>query len=187
LSEGQGTYPALALGPPWIGRWTVKRCSDCGEWKPKTEFGAHKARKDGLRGICKGCEALRNRAWKTTNPEAIKANNERRIARDRASKGEILRFQGGCCAICGTTIISGHLDHDHNCPKHGGLALTYLTPIIRARCPCLRGILCSNCNNRIMAAIDSGLALPGPEVQWYLDNPPAQIWFALLEEWETAS
>lgn len=40
----------------------VKRCSCCGEVKPKTEFYAAVNNKDGLQGFCKACHAEKTKA-----------------------------------------------------------------------------------------------------------------------------
>lgn len=72
---------------------------------------------------------------------------------------EMLRQQGGACAICGTTTPGGngdfHVDHDHNCCDVG---------VSEKKCgSCIRGLLCSHCNvglghfrddpNKLMAAV----------------------------------
>lgn len=81
----------------------MKTCSKCKTEKPKTEFGRHKSKKDGLRCHCKEClreysvlnsEMLsaRRRAYRVENPEKISAgarayrikNPEKVAARKRA-------------------------------------------------------------------------------------------------------
>jgi|SRR5829696_2929876 len=167
----------------------MKRCSKCGEWKPKDAFSVDKSKKEGLRSNCKECSNQKQRVWARSNPEKAKAGARKRDALCRVLKAEILKFQRGECAACGRTVTvdNSYLDHDHSCPTHGGTAFS--DKVLRAivqRCECFRGILCLRCNTGLMAFIDLGLALPGPEVQYYLDSPPAQLWFALLEEWEAA-
>ncbi len=51
----------------------MKRCTQCGELKPESEFYAAPGCKDGLRGNCKDCHRARGRAWYAANSEASKA------------------------------------------------------------------------------------------------------------------
>lgn len=46
-----------------------KRCTKCGEWKPRNQFCVMKANKDGLNTVCKPCGAERSRQWRKENPE----------------------------------------------------------------------------------------------------------------------
>jgi hypothetical protein len=55
----------------------MKRCRDCGEEKPLTEFYAEKACKDGLRPECKACNLARRAVW-------YERNRAREIARVKA-------------------------------------------------------------------------------------------------------
>jgi hypothetical protein len=55
----------------------MKRCTKCGEWKPRADFYAAKGCIDGLRGDCKACFAARRRVW-------YSKNREREIARVKA-------------------------------------------------------------------------------------------------------
>lgn len=52
----------------------MKRCTKCGEWKPRTEFYAAKGCIDGLRGDCKACFRVRQIAWYEKNRERAIAN-----------------------------------------------------------------------------------------------------------------
>ena len=54
----------------------MKRCKHCGRDKPRSEFYANPAAKDGLRPECKACTARRRKAW-------YAENREREIARVR--------------------------------------------------------------------------------------------------------
>lgn len=69
----------------------LKRCSKCGERKPRREFYAAKGGRDGLRGDCKECFAARAREWYSKNREKVikrvaawqAANPERHAAKQR--------------------------------------------------------------------------------------------------------
>lgn len=43
--------------------WTeaTKRCSNCGDYKPRSEFGRDRSRPDGLTYWCRGCKNARSR------------------------------------------------------------------------------------------------------------------------------
>lgn len=76
----------------------MKKCSKCGESKPRDEFPKRKSSRDGLHGWCRPCyrayytQAMRN--WRAANPERareanrqwIKNNSEAAIAKDRRWK-----------------------------------------------------------------------------------------------------
>jgi len=58
-------------------RDVMKRCTKCGELKPKSEFYKVKGGRDGLRGDCKTCHAARAREWYAKNREHSIANVKR--------------------------------------------------------------------------------------------------------------
>ena len=51
----------------------MKRCSKCGVEKDKSEFYKAKGCEDGLRGECKTCVKVRNRAYVVANREKTQA------------------------------------------------------------------------------------------------------------------
>lgn len=59
---------------------------------------------------------------------------------------EMWSRQGGCCYLCGDSLIAGrdtHVDHDHVCcPRHRSCRL------------CRRGLACSACNRILGLAAD---------------------------------
>jgi hypothetical protein len=62
-----------------------KRCKDCGEWKPLTDF--HKARgKNTWQSVCVKCHAVRSIAWAESNPEKTKAIQQRRDAKRKEQR-----------------------------------------------------------------------------------------------------
>lgn len=131
-------------------RW----CSGCEQYRLLKFFGAKSSKSSGYHSRCKPCHRAQMRAarWKKTfgiTPEQYE---------------QIKDFQGGRCAIC--QVATGHakalaVDHDHShCGKGSGCV------------DCIRGCLCSNCNNML------GFAKDDPEVFRravdYLNNPPAR-------------
>lgn len=74
---------------------------------------------------------------------------------------ELLRLQGGVCAVCRTALARGkhtHIDHDHVTKE-------------------IRGFLCRACNQAEGHIKKSGLTPSqfAERLQNYLDNPPARI------------
>ncbi len=59
----------------------TKRCSKCGEWKPRTEFYVRKDRASGLTSECKSCLKQRQRKYNATYAPVI---SERKRAEYRA-------------------------------------------------------------------------------------------------------
>lgn len=66
----------------------MKRCTKCGELKPRTEFYAEKACRDGLRGECKACFAARAKVWYGKNREKAIANAAAAEGESRTSSGD---------------------------------------------------------------------------------------------------
>jgi len=100
-----------------------KRCSKCREWLPESEFYPlrSQATRDGLSTNCNLCDLLCK--------YQITANEYR----------EILRSQGGGCAICHRVTEVVCVDHDHSC-----------CPERKRSCgKCVRGLLCPDCNGAL--------------------------------------
>ena len=53
-----------------------KRCTNCKETKPLTDFYKSKSTKDGHAYYCKVCNRIRTRQWEQANPEHVKARRE---------------------------------------------------------------------------------------------------------------
>ena len=117
-----------------------RRCPMCGEIKPSSDYSS------GTFAYCKPCAAARERSRRS---RGINAAERARYARMETLRRygltipefeEMVRSQGGQCAICGTDKPGGsgvwHVDHDHTCCSTR-----------KASCgKCLRGLLCSRCN-----------------------------------------
>lgn len=66
----------------------VKKCSKCGEVKPKIEFWKRPDRPGGLRSKCKACSTKSVNNWRRTNPDKVSSyrhyweckNHEKRLA-----------------------------------------------------------------------------------------------------------
>ena len=116
----------------WSDLGDAKRCPQCGEMKPLTEFYRNAARLDGVAPYCITCNRRRN---------------DEQVRRDRA---ELLRFLGGRCRRCGfDNPLALQVDHVNG----GGSAerrrsrASSRTMLSRAReNPDLYQLLCANCN-----------------------------------------
>lgn len=60
VPDGIGVRDLLAWvdDPDWARN---KRCSHCGEIKPRSEFTQDMSKRDGKRGVCRGCDAAARR------------------------------------------------------------------------------------------------------------------------------
>lgn len=130
----------------------MKTCTKCGKEKPLTEFGRHTHCKEGVETRCKECVRVRAKAWLINNPEKARAARKRYgqrhaarlsvIARNTLLKrkygltteqyDEMVRAQGGLCAICRKPPTRRRLAVDH-CHKTGTV----------------RGLLCDPCNSSL--------------------------------------
>lgn len=104
-----------------------KRCSSCLSWLSPTLFYPQSRLIDGLNTICQRCD------------RDVRLRRLYNISADRFD--EILRSQGGGCAICGRgpDVVSLCIDHDHSCCSN-----------TKTSCgKCIRGILCDSHNRGI--------------------------------------
>jgi len=115
-----------------------RRCPQCGVVKPGTDFSS------GTHSYCRPCAArrMRERRPATREERAKYARSEtlRRYGLTPDDFDELVRAQGGTCAICGVGSAGGqgvwHVDHDHACCSGR-----------KKSCgKCIRGLLCSRCN-----------------------------------------
>ena len=114
----------------------MKRCADCKQTKPDEEFPRNKNCKDGRHPYCKPCHNARTKESK----QRLYGGSRHYHLRQRYGIGadefdELVRQQGGVCAICGRENPE-HVDHDHETGE-------------------VRGILCFNCNGGLGQFRDS--------------------------------
>jgi len=132
-----------------LGRWgrkssspadpdSPKKCSKCGEEKDRSCFGKHVNGRDGLMAECKPCHVARTtKKYKENGGYSTDWRFKRHgISMDIFE--EMLKSQGGGCAICGQFTNAMCIDHNHShCPGSYGCS------------KCFRGVLCSQCNMAI--------------------------------------
>jgi hypothetical protein len=93
-----------------------KRCADCSEIKPLSDFDLHPRQSGGRNCYCKPCRSKRNRDWRFLREYGLTPQ----------AYQELVDGQDGLCAVC-RERPSEHVDHDH------------LTGAVR-------GVLCFPCN-----------------------------------------
>ncbi|MFE5775120.1 endonuclease domain-containing protein [Brachybacterium sp. NPDC056505] len=131
----------------------TKVCRVCGAELPLSEFPKSRISKHGQQlhhGTCKSCGTGKAKGWRgTQDPARLKA--QRRVwlfSLDQEQYGQILRSQGGACAICAMSFAADgrdvYIDHDHLC-----------CPGRRSCGKCIRGFLCNRCNTALGQLRDS--------------------------------
>lgn len=109
-----------------------KLCKKCNTMKPLSDFHKKAGRKDGHASTCKECVNDRVRTYDPDKNRDAKLRKTYGISLKEYQ--EMLKAQGGKCAICGgSEPINGRLmavDHCHTTGK-------------------VRGILCSHCNRAL--------------------------------------
>lgn len=133
--------------PPIWDENDCRRCTKCGERKPRAQFGIST---QGVRGPihhcwCKPCQSAQALAWMRNNRERAKDNKHAWTLRTTYGitvdeYAAMLARQGGVCAICGLDEPAAHgktgtryrLSVDH-CHEEGRV----------------RGLLCQKCNRAI--------------------------------------
>ena len=147
------------MGQPAVTWPEEKRCSKCKHLKPAGQFYKNARSKDGLKSYCKRCVGAVNvqpevkarrlaaqRARRTTPEGRAAARWEKlkyRYGLTREDYERILASQGGACAICERRSRKGEnfsVDHDHSCCPGD----------VRTCGKCVRGLLCTNCNRRLL-------------------------------------
>jgi Recombination endonuclease VII len=105
----------------------MKRCPDCGKYKPLDEFPRNKRKPDGRHAYCKPCHNARGRETKERLYGGSRHYHlKRRYGIGASEFDQLVSDQGGVCPIC-TQPDPEHVDHDHATGR-------------------VRGILCFNCN-----------------------------------------
>jgi hypothetical protein len=118
----------------------MKRCPDCGEWKPLDDFPRNKNCKDGRHPYCKPCHNAHGKESK----QRLYGGSRHYHLKQRYGIGadefdELVKQQGGVCPICGRADPE-HVDHSHDSGD-------------------VRGVLCFNCNGGLGQFRDSPDAL----------------------------
>ncbi len=112
-----------------------KVCASCKKKKRVADFWGRKTRKDGLDSYCKECNYAQTKDKRRRKPIVHRTGTQRshywrNYKLTLEDYEQMLRRQGGVCAICGQQQKSGHrLSVDHDAKKGT-----------------VRGLLCHSCN-----------------------------------------
>ena len=125
----------------------MKRCPDCGIYKPLTEFHRSALRRDGRQSICKECRAEIDHARYVAQPGAYRQRN-REFRRGRVQWLRSLKV-GRPCTDCGNVFPPEAMQWDHlpGMDKRGdvstltGLSMRQILDEI-AKCD----LVCTNCH-----------------------------------------
>jgi hypothetical protein len=107
----------------------MRLCFRCQQIKPLEDFSKSRVKKGGLQERCKVCckEHYHSTGYAVRQRELDlkkKYNITPKVYTD------MVLIQGSCCAVCKTSSLKLHVDHNHTTGK-------------------VRGLLCSNCNRGI--------------------------------------
>ena len=99
----------------------IKKCTICGEYKPRTEFYKKPTAKNPnyIRGECKICSNKNRIKLRETNPTEYSRRNQKYNLKRLynltiVQRKEMYISQNGCCAICGKPIPYNDMQTDHN-------------------------------------------------------------------------
>lgn len=124
----------------------MKYCSKCKQYKSISDFSTYNyLGKIKIYYICKSCKNITAKEFTKQNPDRKRNNRLKRIyGLSEQDYIEMLKLQGGVCAICSGPPTSHHkkyvVDHDHVTGN-------------------IRGLLCHKCNSTLGFFNDDALIL----------------------------
>jgi hypothetical protein len=130
----------------------MKRCSKCGEDKPRATFSKNTKSTDGLQHYCKPCSSSAGAINRAAKPEKYKSirrkSNLKQYGLTPDDFHKIVEDQGSSCAICFKPLdlsFKGRntafaVDHNHSTGE-------------------VRGVLCPKCNMGIGSLGDNPVVL----------------------------
>lgn len=129
----------------------TKKCPKCGEWKPLSDYGKDKSRKDGRGIYCKGCRRELWREYYTKYREASKDYNQKYYREHREEEGRRCqkynarvkrpscpsvggrgaKFEVFTCEVCGREFrrLKSAVDWNY---EHRGHLPRFCSPVCRA-------------------------------------------------------
>lgn len=127
----------------------TKKCNQCKEIKPLTEYYKQLTCKFGVTPVCKSCTKKKHKQWKLENKERSKLYFRER---KRFFKQRIVDTLGGKCFDCGLVDLPVVYDVHHLNPqlKDQGLAelCSYSWDRIQKELDSGCILLCSNCHRK---------------------------------------
>lgn len=132
----------------------VKKCSKCGETKPRDQY--NRDRRDGLRSNCRACHQAAARAWRQANREKKRATDRAWCEANRVANEGVDPYDGATLKTCSS--CRGELSRTEFSPdpsKRDGLNNRCRPCIAAAKkkntCPdcgaACRGDRCSDCSD----------------------------------------
>lgn len=117
----------------------MKTCTKCGEDKELDQFHPNFMSPSGIRNYCVDCHKIQMKEWYSKNKQRNRESHlKRKYGLNIEQYEQILQQQNGCCAICNREASQFRramaVDHIHKGPRAGFI----------------RGILCDNCNRRLI-------------------------------------
>lgn len=190
LAKLKKSVPPAAFAQLMAADGALKWCPKCKALKPIEEFHKNRRTWDGLQCRCKPCQAVLASASmrkRREDPEYREWRRQRSAEWWAAAKADgrsydlakqyhlkkygltpakfvaMLAAQRYRCAICKQPLVGArdtHVDHDHACCPGGKSCGT-----------CVRGLLCSDCNNGLGRFCDDPAVLR--RAARYLERRPA--------------
>lgn len=102
---------------------SLKRCGQCGEYFPHSDFNKNKTKYDGLDSFCRRCRSEYNRKYRKANSKAISEYNKQYNKEHKSSYIYFIYngsktpvYVGSCSNIC--RRISAHINLHSNISEH---------------------------------------------------------------------
>ena len=87
----------------------MKKCSGCGELKPRSDYSKDRTKKDGLYHLCKVCRSSYRRKNKEVKKDAKTSGKADATGRDNTDVGVLaIVYAGdecGVCSVCGKRLM----------------------------------------------------------------------------------
>jgi hypothetical protein len=131
-----------------------RNCTQCGTYKPLSEFHKHKIALYGVEPMCKACRLRKRREYSRQYPERVRNTDlQQRYGITLDDYHTLLAKQQGKCAICGKAETPLKVDHNHQTGK-------------------VRGLLCHLCNAMIGCAREEIAILASAAAYLYAEAHP---------------
>lgn len=134
-----------------------KRCNQCGEVKPLSEFRRVKRSSDARRTQCRACCTVSSRRYRAADPEAaVRANRKGKRAAWKRDREAVFAHYGTSCACCGDTenLTIDHVNGGGNAHRRelsgrdaaGGGGVLFYRWLVKQGFPAGYQTMCRRCN-----------------------------------------
>lgn len=101
----------------------IKKCKDCGEIKPETEFYENSGMSNGRVNSCKECTKLRVTRWRIKNINKVRQYDRNRPNKEKRYQEQIIRQRNyserSARSAISNALRDGKLFRPNNCIKCG--------------------------------------------------------------------